>query len=118
MEKGISNQNNNLKERFIEFTLNIIKISKELNKSIENNIFSNQIIRSTSSIGANYQEAQAAQSKKEFITKIYISLKEANESYYWLELIERNNQIKLDKIKNECIEIIKILTSIIKTSKK
>lgn len=117
MTKDLSNEKYNLNNRFIEFTLNVIKTNKKLKQDTENIIFFKQIIRSSSSIGANYKESQVSQSKKDFITKAYISLKEANETYYWLELIQKYNSIDLKYLLNECEEIIKILYSIIKTSK-
>lgn len=105
---------NNFKNRLIEFTIQIVKITKVIPTNTENLIFSKQIIRSASSIGANYQEAQVSQSKKEFIAKTNISLKESNETKYWLEVIEKSNKINLNKYLQENTEIIKILTSIIK----
>lgn len=106
------------KNRLIKNVLSIIETFQKLNKNESNRIFFNQIIRSSSSVGANYQESQVSQSKKEFIAKLNISLKEANETLYWLELIEAVNKINLLGIKTETLEIIKILTSIIKTTNK
>ncbi|MBI3282776.1 four helix bundle protein [Candidatus Curtissbacteria bacterium] len=105
------------KNRLVQLTVNIINQLKKLNKTSENLIFLKQIIRSSSSVGANYQESQHAHSKKEFIQKLNISLKESSETIYWLELIEAVNKINLNTIKSEAIEIRKILTSIIKTTK-
>lgn len=105
------------KNRLLQQTVNIINQLKKLNRTTENLIFLKQIIRSSSSVGANYQEAQSSHSRKEFAQKLDISLKESSETIYWLELIEAVNKIKLDDIRNEAIEIRKILTSIIKTTK-
>lgn len=102
------------KSRTISLTLNIIKLFKKLSRNLENQIFAKQIIRSSSSIGANYQEAQVAHSHKEFIQKLNIALKEANETTYWIELIEKANNINIESIKNESIELTKILMSITK----
>lgn len=77
-----------------------------------------QLFRSGTSIGANVEEAQAAQSKKDFIAKLSISAKEARETRYWLKLIDETNISEVD-VKpqlNEINEIINILTKIIKTS--
>ena len=102
------------KNRVIGLTLSIIKLFKKLPRNLENQVFAKQIIRSSSSIGANYQEAQVAYSHKEFIQKLNIALKEANETVYWIELIEKSNDIKINTIKNESVEITKILMSITK----
>jgi four helix bundle protein len=104
------------KNRLIKNSVSIIDSFKKLNRSEANQIFLRQIIRSSSSVGANYQEAQVSQSKREFIAKLNISLKEANETLYWLELIEATNKTDLSNNKSENLEIIKILTSIIKST--
>lgn len=106
------------KNRLIRNTLSLIEIFQKLTKNEVNHIFLKQIIRSSSSIGANYQESQVSQSKKDFAAKLNISLKEANETLYWLELIEAANKLNLTDVKNESLEIIKILTSIVKTTNK
>jgi four helix bundle protein len=84
-------------------------------------VLSNQILKSGTSIGANIREALASQSKHEFISKMYISLKEANETEYWLKLLIESDMIDKNtglKLINELEQIINILNSIIKTSKK
>jgi four helix bundle protein len=82
-------------------------------------ILSKQVVRSGTSIGANVEEAMAGQSRKDFISKMAISSKEARETNYWLRLL-RDSQlckgIDFTKLINESEEIIKILTSIVKTS--
>ena len=82
-------------------------------------VLSKQILRSGTSIGANTEEASAAQSKKDFINKMSIASKEARETKYWLRLIQESNivDIEVQDILKENDEIIKILTSIVKTSK-
>jgi len=104
--------------RLIKNVISIIKTFQLLEKNEANHIFFKQIVRSSSSIGANFQESQVSQSKKEFIAKLNISLKEANETLYWLELTESLNNKNFSANKIESLEIIKILTSIIKTSNK
>lgn len=106
------------KNRLIRNTLSLVEIFQKLTKNEINQIFLKQIIRSSSSIGANYQESQVSQSKKDFTAKLNISLKEANKTLYWLELLEAANKLNLTDVKNESLEIIKILTSIIKTTNK
>lgn len=101
------------------FALQIIVIYKEL---IEENeyVLSKQILRSGTSIGANVNEAIAAVSKKDFVHKLSISLKEARETQYWLNLLKDSNYIDQEifkKLNKNCEELIKILNSIILTSK-
>ena len=81
-----------LKNLSMEFSVDIIELVKYL-KSIKESIISNQIGRSGTSIGANIHEAQYAQGKKDFISKLEIALKEASETGYWLELLYRTKYI-------------------------
>ena len=83
---------NKLAELSMEFAVDIINLVKHL-KSNHESIISNQIGRSGTSIGANIHEAQYAQGKKDFISKLEIALKEASETGYWLELLHRTNYI-------------------------
>lgn len=99
------------------FSKKIIQLYIELKQEKTFEIAS-QLLRSGTSIGANAEEAQAAQSKKDFIAKLCISAKEARETRYWLKLINETNISKIDvkpRLK-EIEEIINILTKIIKTS--
>ena len=78
---------------------------------------SKQLLRSGTSIGANVREACRGQSKADFISKMSIALKEADESLYWLELLSESNYISsecFNKLSNQCEELIKILVSITK----
>lgn len=110
-----------LKNRLIEFTINILELTKKLPNSIENQIFFKQIIRSSSSIGANYSEAMFAYSKIDFLHCINISRKESNETLYWLEVINKSNP-KYSKIIEVQIEeaesILKIFIASTKTVRK
>lgn len=83
---------NKLAELSMEFSVDIINLVRQLKESRET-IISNQIGRSGTSIGANIYEAQYAQGKKDFISKLEIALKEASETGYWLELLHRTNYI-------------------------
>ena len=83
---------NKLAELSMEFSVDIINLIKYL-KSNHESIISNQICRSGTSIGANIHEAQYAQGKKDFISKLEIALKEASETGYWLELLHKTNYI-------------------------
>ncbi len=101
------------------FALLIISIYKEL-KTENEFILSKQILRSGTSIGANVNEAISAESKKDFVHKLSISLKEARETKYWLNLLKDSNFIHqeiFDKSNKKCEELIKILSSIILTTK-
>ncbi len=102
------------------FALEIVKLYKHLITDKEFHL-SAQILRSGTSIGANAREAEQAQSKLDFIHKLNISLKEANETEYWLELLYKSEYIQKDmyiNLQNKCVELKKILIAIIKTSKK
>ena len=108
---------NKLAELSMEFSVDIINLVKHL-KSNHESIISNQIGRSGTSIGANIYEAQYAQGKKDFVSKLEIALKECSESEYWLELLHESNYInekEFNSIYADCQELIKILMSITKT---
>lgn len=108
---------NIIQDRSFKFALKIIKLYKILKEQNEYSI-GNQILRSATSIGANVEEAIAAQSKKDFLSKISISLKEARETRYWLKLLNESNLIEFDYtyLLKEALEIINILTKIAKTT--
>ena len=81
---------------------------------------SNQLMRSGTSIGANLAEAQNAQSRADFLSKVNIALKEATETVYWLRLLEATEyitKVEFDSIMADCIEIEKILVASVKTMK-
>lgn len=102
------------------FALEIIKLYKDLIEKKEF-VLSKQILRSGTSIGANIHEAVSSISKKEFIHKLSIALKEARETDYWLNLLKDSlyiNQETFDFLHSSCMTIIKILNSIILTIKK
>lgn len=110
---------NVIKEKTYSFAIEIIKICKELETQNEY-VLSKQLKRSGTAPGALVRESEHAESRKDFIHKLSIALKEANESEYWIDLITDSNYIdkeKMDKLKSDNIEIIKILSSIVKTTK-
>lgn len=115
----MSKQSNIIKEKAYDLALKIIKLYQSLKKDNEY-VLSDQLVRSGTSIGANIEEATAAQSKKDFIAKMTIASKEARETNYWLRLL-RDSKIydgdDLSELILESEEIIRILTSIVKTSK-
>jgi len=109
------NEKSNLSERFLEFAVDIIKFLKNIPRSIENDVVKYQLAKSSSSIGANYEESQAASSKADFYNKIKISLKESRETTYWLRILKElqlGDQKQLDVIIKESKEIRNILGSI------
>jgi len=115
---------NELKENIIvsksyAFALSVIQLYKQLLEQKEY-VLSKQILRSATSIGANVHEAVSGESKKDFIHKLGISLKEARETLYWLNLLKDGEFINpndFNVLNNSCNEIIKILNSIILTTK-
>ena len=101
------------------FAVRIVKLNQYLTKKKEF-VLSNQILRSGTSIGANVAEAEQAQSTADFISKMSISLKEVAETKYWLRLLKETkfiSQKEFDSIFNDCVELEKILVSIMKSSK-
>ncbi len=111
---------NKLKELSADFAVDVINLVKEL-KSKRESIISNQIGRSGTSIGANIREAQYAHSKADFISKLQIALKEANETGYWLELLLRTDYISQEVYKDldtKCSTLRVLLISSINTAKK
>jgi four helix bundle protein len=110
---------NIVKEKTFAFAIEIIFLYKILVERKEY-VLSKQMLRSGTSIGANVREAEHAQSKSDFIHKLSISLKEANETEYWLDLMFETKYIsesEYQTIKPKIIELLKLLTSIINTSK-
>jgi four helix bundle protein len=107
-------------ERTRAFALRIIKVHQALVGDGTGHILGQQLLKSGTSIGANVEEAQAGQSKSDFIAKMSIALKEARETRYWLTLIIEANLLpakRLDAVLTEIEEIIKILYTIIQNSK-
>jgi len=103
----------------IDFSKDIISLVKKLKENKEN-IISNQIGRSGTSIGANIHEAQYGNSKADFISKLHIALKEANETKYWLILLNKSNYINNDEyeiLANDCEKIKAMLIKSINTAK-
>jgi four helix bundle protein len=104
-------------EKSFCFALEVIELFKKLQVEREY-ILSKQLLRSGTSIGANVEEALAGQSRKDFLAKMAIASKEARESRYWLLLLQKSNLTRLDldsAIRNN-EELIRILTSIVKTT--
>ena len=111
---------NVIKEKSLLFAIRIVNLYKYLTSEQKEFVIAKQLLRSGTSIGANIREAEHAQSRADFINKMNISLKEANESEYWLELLFKTgyvNQTQYESIYNDCVELNKLLISIVKTTK-
>ena len=114
-------QDNIILDKSLEFAIRIVKLYKHLCNNQQEYVLSKQLLRSGSSIGANVNEAQAGQSKADFIAKMAIASKEARESKYWINLLIKTDYLnKYDKyvqtLINDIDEIVKLLTSIVKSS--
>ena len=108
-----------LRELSMEFSVDIIELVKYL-KSNKESIISDQIGRSGTSIGANIHEAQYAQGKKDFVSKLEIALKEASETGYWLELLYRTKYIDdptYKKLSSKCTSLRAMLVASCRTAK-
>jgi four helix bundle protein len=108
-------------DRCFKYSLEIIKIYMELEKSNMGRIIGKQLLRAGTSVGANVNEAQSGQSRADFVSKMYIAYKEARESSYWLRLIIESKILYSDGIKSllcETEQLIKILASIIASTKR
>lgn len=111
---------NVIKSKSFAFALRIVKLYKYLSTTHNEYVLSKQLLRSGTAIGALVRESEHAESKADFIHKLSIALKETNETDYWLELLSQSkyiNEIEYDSIKADTEEVIKLLVSIIKTSK-
>lgn len=110
-----------LEKRTLDFSLEIIKFCKSIKSDIYNRPLVNQVLRSSTSIGANYKEAQGAISKKDFNLKVHICRKEANETKYWLILLKETlgeKSEEIDELLRECQEFILIFSKITATIRK
>ncbi|XWN37217.1 MAG: four helix bundle protein [Balneola sp.] len=110
-------KDNLIQQKSFDFSLMIIQLYISLKKEKEY-VLSKQLLRSGTSIGANIEEAIAAQSRKDFIHKMSISSKEARETAYWLKLLQKSDLTNLDVslYLSEIDQIIRIITSIVKSS--
>jgi four helix bundle protein len=103
-----------------KFAVRIVELYKQLSIEKKEYVLSKQLLRSGTSIGANIREAVEGQSRKDFIAKMSISLKEARETEYWLELLKETKYLEeeiSESFLNDLTEIIKLLNAIVKTTK-
>lgn len=122
MDNGVnsSGKKNVIKEKSFSFALRVVKLNRFLQEEKREYILSKQLLRSGTAIGALVREAEQAESKADFVHKLAIALKEANETDYWIELLHQSELIDakgFESIKPDAIEMIKLLTSIIKTTR-
>lgn len=106
-------------EKSFEFAVRIVNLYKYLVSQKHEYVLSKQLLRSGTSIGANISEAQRGQSKADFIAKMSIALKEANETYYWLRLLHRTDYLtktQFASLEKDILELIRLLMAICKTS--
>ena len=111
---------NVLRDKTFNFAIRIVNLYKYLCNDKKEFVLSKQLMRSGTSIGANVNEAQEAQSKNDFISKLSIALKEARESDYWLRLLKETDYLTAQEAKSvldDLEELIKLLVSIIKSTK-
>ena len=109
-----------LKNKSYSFAIRIVKLTQLLQENKEY-VLSRQVLKSGTSVGALVREAEFAQSKLDFINKLSIALKEANETSYWLSLLNDTNYIDeklFNSLQADCKELISILVAIVKTTKK
>lgn len=121
MLNGSAVKDNIILDKSFEFAIRVVKLYKHLCDEKKEYVLSKQLLRSGTSIGANINEAQAGQSKKDFIAKMAIASKEARESKYWIDLLIKTdylnkNDVHVQTLVSEIDEIVKLLTSIVKSS--
>ncbi|MFI5211597.1 MAG: four helix bundle protein [Ignavibacteria bacterium] len=113
-------KDNLIKDKSYSFALRIVKLYKYLIKSQNEYVLSKQVLRCGTSIGANVEEAIGGTSRKDFVNKLAISYKEARETHYWLRILNDSDYISnkmFQSIEVDCLELCKILYSIIRSSK-
>ena len=113
-------QDNIVLDKSFEFAVRVVKLYKYLRKTFDERVLSTQILKSGTSIGANVREALRRSSRKDFVAKMNISLKESYETEYWIELLYKTEYLskaEYDSIFPECRELTNILSKIVLTTK-
>jgi four helix bundle protein len=116
----MKDKNNPLREKSYQFAIQIVKLSQLLQQDQKEFVLSKQLLRSGTAVGALIREAEFGQSKADFINKMSISLKEANETEYWLSLLKDTDFISEDqfvRLRSDCRELIAMLVATVKTAK-
>lgn len=117
---GVVIMDNVIEDKSFRFSVRIVKLCKYLSFNRKETVLSRQLLRSGTSIGANIAEAQQAQSRSDFISKLSIALKEAAETDYWIRLLHETDDLsdrEYQSILSDCKELQRILTSILNASK-
>ena len=112
---------NVIEEKSFRFAVRMVRLNQHLRTEKKKYVLSKQLLRSGTSIGANIAESQQAQSRADFLSKLEIALKETSETKYWLRLMKATEYLsksEFDSVYSDCIELEKILTSIVKSTKK
>src|SRR5437660_12378622 len=116
----MQNEERDLRDRTKQFALRILEMLLVILKSTQAQVLGKQVLRSGTSVGANYREAYRGRTKAEFIAKCGDSLRELEETAYWLELLVDGKIVPTDKlstVRQECDELIAIFVTILKSSK-
>ena len=111
-------ENNVIQEKSYAFALEILKLCRWLSETKKEYVISKQLLKSGTSIGANVEEAIGGQSRKDFHAKLTIAYKEARETHFWIRLLQDADILDkkiTEKVLNDCTELLKLLTSILKT---
>ena len=116
----VQKMNNVIESKSFRFSVRIVKLVRYIRKNQKEYTLTGQLIRAGTSIGANIVEAEQGQSRADFIAKVNIALKEAVETRYWLRLLHATDYLtdrEFDSMLLDCEELIKMLISIVKTSR-
>jgi four helix bundle protein len=120
MDNGTTMKENVIKSKSFAFALRVVKLARYLQSEQKEYVLSKQVLRSGTAIGALVREAEHAQSKADFISKMSIALKEANETDYWIDLLHQSGYIEDESntsLNNDIQELLRLLVSIVKTSR-
>ena len=120
VEDDMNARENAVQEKSLQFAVRIVKLCRIIRNEKHEYELASQLLRSGTSIGANISESKNAQSRNDFINKLNVALKEGDETEYWLTLLykaEILDKRSYDSIHADCAELIRLLTSIIKTSR-
>lgn len=110
-----------IQQKSLTFAIRVVKLYKNIVKTKKEYVLSKQLLRSGTAIGALVREAEHGQSKADFLSKMNIALKEANETVYWLILLKETEYLtesEFESIHSDAEELLKILVSIVKTTKR
>ena len=116
----MTRKGNLIAEKSMAFAVRIVGLFRYLTEKKREKVMSKQVLRSGTSIGANVREANSAQSKADFISKMSVALKERDETGYWLELLVRTNCLSKEEylsIETDCRELFAMLTAILKSAR-